>query len=132
VGFKHVHTGKKETGQVKELMIKYGQIVQLFRDGDFKSEEGEYGFTKKDIPIYVCLHSDFRGNTFKLPTLNKGQKAFRVHIVCSLTSDYAIKKVNLFNHFFVRMLFYNDNRRNGRNSWHHCYCGVVDIFQPCS
>jgi alpha-L-fucosidase len=58
-----------------------GEAVYGTRGGPWNPMDGEYGFTQKDNTIYVYLLSDFEGNTFTLPAVNKGQKAVRAYIV---------------------------------------------------
>jgi alpha-L-fucosidase len=58
-----------------------GEAVYGTRGGPWNPMDGEYGFTQKDNTIYVYLLSDFKGNTFTLPAVNKGQKAVRAYLV---------------------------------------------------
>jgi alpha-L-fucosidase len=60
-----------------------GDAVYGTRGGPWNPKDGQYGYTQKDNTIYVYLLSDFKGDTFTLPSLNKGQKVVRAYMVDS-------------------------------------------------
>ncbi len=60
-----------------------GDAVYGTRGGPWNPKDGQYGFTQKNNTIYVYLLSDFKGETFTLPSVNKGQKVVRAYMVDS-------------------------------------------------
>lgn len=60
-----------------------GDAVYGTRGGPWNPRDWQYGFTQKDNMIYVYLLSDFKGGTFTLPSVNKGQKVVRAYMVDS-------------------------------------------------
>ncbi|MFY9150545.1 MAG: alpha-L-fucosidase [Prolixibacteraceae bacterium] len=60
-----------------------GDAVYGTRGGPWNPRDGQYGFTQKGSTIYVYLLSDFKGDTFTLPSVNKGQKVVRAYMVDS-------------------------------------------------
>jgi alpha-L-fucosidase len=58
-----------------------GDAVYGTRGGPWNPKDGQYGFTYKDNMIYAYLWNDFKGTTFTLPALNKGQKAVSAFMV---------------------------------------------------
>lgn len=58
-----------------------GEAVYGTRGGPWNPKDGQYGFTQKNNTIFVYLLSDFKGDTFTLPSVNKGQKVVRSYMV---------------------------------------------------
>jgi len=62
-----------------------GEAVYGTRGGPWNPVDGQYGYTYKNNTIYVYLLSDFNGTTFRLPSVNKGQRAVNAYIVSDQT-----------------------------------------------
>jgi alpha-L-fucosidase len=68
----------KQTGQ---WLKKVGCSIYGTRGGPWNPKDGEYGYAWKDSTIYIFLLSGFKGESFILPALNKGQKVIKAYCV---------------------------------------------------
>lgn len=75
------------TGQWLEQV---GDAVYGTRGGPWNPRDGVYGFAYKDNKIFVYLLNDFIGDSFTLPSVNKGQKPVRAY----MTADNKPVKVS--------------------------------------
>ncbi|HEY5508483.1 MAG TPA: alpha-L-fucosidase, partial [Paludibacter sp.] len=62
---------------------KVGEAIYGTRGGPWNPKDGQYGYAYKDNTIYLFLLEDFKGATFTLPAVNKGQKAIKAYMVDS-------------------------------------------------
>jgi alpha-L-fucosidase len=67
--------------EMGKWLEKVGDAVYGTRGGPWNPKDGQYGYAYKGNKIFVYLLPDFKGTTFTLPALNKGQKAMRAYVV---------------------------------------------------
>jgi len=71
--------------EMGKWLEKVGEAVYGTRGGPWNPKDGQYGFAYKGNTIFIYLLSDFKGNTFTLPAVNKGQKAVKAYLVSDKT-----------------------------------------------
>lgn len=87
-----LNVGPDRQGQIPQLvqerlfemgkwLDQVGDAVYGTRGGPWNPKDGQYGYAYKGNTIYLYLLSDFKGDTFTLPALNKGQKAVKAYVV---------------------------------------------------
>lgn len=87
-----LNVGPDRHGQIPQLvqdrllemgkwLDQVGDAVYGTRGGPWNPKDGHYGYAYKGNTIYVYLLSDFAGETFTLPAVNKGQKAVKAYVV---------------------------------------------------
>jgi alpha-L-fucosidase len=77
--------------QTGKWLEKVGEAVYGTRGGPWNPKDGMYGYAYKGNTIYIYLLQDFKGSTFVLPAINKGQKVIRAYSVTS-GKDIAFKQ----------------------------------------
>lgn len=79
--------------EMGKWLEQVGEAVYGTRGGPWNPKDGHYGYAYKGNTIYVYLLSDFKGETFTLPAVNKGQKVVKAYVV----SDKKAVKFNQHN-----------------------------------
>jgi alpha-L-fucosidase len=67
--------------EMGKWLDQVGDAVYGTRGGPWNPKDGQYGYAYKGNTIYLYLLSDFAGDTFTLPAVNKGQKAVKAYVV---------------------------------------------------
>jgi alpha-L-fucosidase len=80
--------------EMGKWLEQVGEAVYGTRGGPWNPKDGQYGFAYKGNKIFVYLLGDFKGNTFTLPAVNKGQKAVKAYLV----SDKTVVKMHQNKH----------------------------------
>jgi len=68
---------------IGEWLGQVGEAIYGTRGGPWNPKDGQYGYAYKDNTIYLFLLEDFKGATFTLPAVNKGQKVVKAYMVDS-------------------------------------------------
>ena len=68
---------------IGEWLGQVGEAIYGTRGGPWNPKDGQYGYAYKGNTIYLFLLEDFKGATFTLPAVNKGQKVVRAYMVDS-------------------------------------------------
>ncbi len=75
---------------VEQRLLEFGDWVDATREaiygtrgGPWQPVDGQYGFCYKDNVIYIYFLGGYSGQTFTLPSLDKGMKARKAYDVCT-------------------------------------------------